>query len=646
MNDAVERLVREERVREAAELAEREGDLEVASALFERACDFERAAEVAYRSAAFDRALLLAVQAKSDAIATLALSKLDSGTPALSRIGPLLQSRGDHGWAAKVFEKDGKLAEAGDAWEKERDGVRAAAIFERMGDVVRAARVLETALRRDPTDEAALALGRLLARHQKSEAAVRTLQKISRESRLRRAALTVLAACFRQLGLGRAAVEAEEELAGLGGPLEDAIEEGPASEVKARIFGRYEVIREVASTPSARVLECTDCVRHEHVAVKIFAGYQARGGGRDALVRFEREVRALSALDHPNVVPLRDYIEEGPALVLEWMPKGTLEHMLARESIAPARAVEIAVAVLSAIGQAHRLGILHRDVKPSNVLFDGAGVAHLGDFGVAHLGDVSSTATAGVIGTLLYMSPEQRRGHPATVASDMFGVGAILWEMLTGTRFDAASNQPRTRPSAVHRDLDTRHDAVVARFLAEDPSARPEDAYAARKLLTSLSWASTYEPAVKPVSVRPPAADAPNERVRQDPLGGEVDERTGQEIARVPLNPERLQRARAFARAAHPALQTVLRVDRASNELWLAVPRGNIPDRSLDPIHEGDLLAALRALHQAGIVHGRVDRDHIRILGDEATLLFPPDLGEGVSAEDDLNGVATLKSFG
>src|SRR5262249_26617468 len=152
------------------------------------------------------------------------------------------------------------------------------------------------------------------------------------------------------------------------------------------------------------------------------------------------------------------------------------EQMLTSEPLTPARAVEIAQAVLSALGEAHRLGVIHRDVKPANVLFDEAGVTRLRDFGVAPLSDLSATPTAGVIGTLGYMSPEQREGRPATVRSDVFGVGAILWEMLTGERPEAAGGATlRVRPSAVHRDLDARHDALVLSFIAEDEAARPED---------------------------------------------------------------------------------------------------------------------------------------------------------------------------
>src|SRR5690606_17422083 len=92
--------------------------------------------------------------------------------------------------------------------------------------------------------------------------------------------------------------------------------------------------------PHARVLECADGVRGEHVAVKLFAGYDARGGGRDALARFEREVRVMGSLDHPNIVPLRDYLPEGPALVLAWMSGRTVEPALGawRPRCSPPRA--------------------------------------------------------------------------------------------------------------------------------------------------------------------------------------------------------------------------------------------------------------------------------------------------------------------
>jgi serine/threonine-protein kinase len=353
--------------------------------------------------------------------------------------------------------------------------------------------------------------------------------------------------------------------------------------------------------------------------VKIFAAYDARGGGRDALARFEREVRVLAALDHPNVVPLREYIAEAPAIVLAWMSGGTLEQRLAAGALAPARAVEIALAVLAALGDAHRLGILHRDIKPANVLFDEAGVARLADFGVAHLGDLSATATAGVIGTLAYMSPEQREGRPATVQSDIFGVGAMLLEMLTGERPVEGEGAPaglaRARPSGVHRDLDARHDEVVLRMIARDPSARPSDAFEARRALGGLAWPRAIEPAAP----RPAAGDR---KSSVHPSAGRLDVRldsrvvdrwTGRAIERVRLDDRALARAGAFARAAHPALQAVLRVDRDDGTLWLATPPGRMLDRPLTRSEKDTLRAALDALHAAGTVHGHVDAQHVSV---------------------------------
>jgi len=423
----IEQLVREERLVEAAELASSRGDPRRASALYERACDFRRAAEHALRAGDHARALPLALEGKEPDIAERALPELVRDPAHAERVAFHLERRGDFVWAGRVLEGVGKKVPAARAFERAGDAVRAAALLEAEGDVIGAARVLEAQARKEPGRGAIhVALGGILLRYGKLDAAVRALQKVRDDAPERRAALTLLLDALDRLGLSQARLEAEQELNRLGGAVElDAPAARPTS-LKVRLFGRYAVVREIASSPSARVLECTDGVRGERVALKIFAGYDTRGGGRDALARFEREVRVLGTLEHPNIVPLFDYVPEGPALVLAWMSRGTLEHMLAAEPLAPSRAVEIAQAVLAALAEAHRLGVIHRDIKPANVLFDAAGVTRLGDFGVAHLSDLSATATAGVIGTLGYMSPEQREGRPASVRSDLYGVGALL----------------------------------------------------------------------------------------------------------------------------------------------------------------------------------------------------------------------------
>jgi tetratricopeptide (TPR) repeat protein len=657
----VEQLVRAARLHEAALLARKKGDPRLATDLFERACAFEEAGRAAMAAGDPERALLLAVQGGENALAAAVLEALaatNEGPARCERVGGTLEQRGESSWAAAAYARGQAWHKAARCHERAGEAVAAATLHEKLNDVLGAARVLETELRRAPEHGAVrLALGELLLRYGKTEAAVRTLQRVGPGMEQRTRALALLVPALEALGLPQAAAEAKQELdqrddvaSAAGAPISTRTGHAPASRaggtdraaanLSARLFGRYEAIREIASTPTARVVECTDPVRGELVAVKIFAADEARGGGRDALARFEREVRVLAALDHPNVVPLRDYVPEGPALVLAWMSGGTLEERLLREPLSPARAVEIAVALLSALGEAHRLGVLHRDIKPSNVLFDDAGVARLADFGVAHLGDLSVTATAGVIGTLAYMSPEQREGRPATVQSDLYGVGAILLEMLTAERLSVAE-RARLLPSASHRDLDARHDAVVQQLLAPEPSARPLDAFAARRALTSLAWPDVLEPAAHPIRAR--AVSERPEALRALTLPGSPgfarDQWLERAVELVPLSEATMMRARAFARAGHRALQAVLRVDRDAETIWLEAldAAGSTTfERGAAAVTAEQRTAvteALEALHGQGAVHGHIDSGTVVITAaGEAKLRFGKPLA-GVAAD-------------
>jgi serine/threonine-protein kinase len=647
------------RTKEAAALFAALGRPEEASRLFEEACDFRAAAGEALRASDPKRAIKLAALAGDGELCARAVEVLAASADreGARRAAEDLAARGLHSPAGAVFEAIGELESAAQAFGVSGEARRAAACFERAGRPAEGARALEAALRRDADDhEARVLLGRLLARHGRTEAAVRALQKLPAGSPERASALPLLARCFTELGLEDAARSAREEMGSLGIAEDDAAASSrgargrPSSRPGAKgagalLFGRYEVVREVASTPHARVLEAKDRITGGRVAVKIFAAAPL-DAGRDALLRFEREARALAELRHPNVVPLLAYLPEGPAMALAWMAGGSLLDRAREEGIAPRRAVEIAATLLSALGEAHRLGILHRDVKPSNVLFDEVGTAYLSDFGAAHLGDLSSTATAGAIGTFAYMSPEQRIGRPATLASDLYGVGAVLFELLTGLAPEPAKEGLlRDPPSSMNPDLTPAHDAVVARLLEEDPKSRPADAFEARRAIQSMPWPDRVHERRPGAPVIERASEASEDRLGpahdagdgRDAAVRRYDAWIGRDVLVFPLTEQTLARARAFARAGHAALPTVLRVDSAEEEIWIAAPppgSRSLSDepRALSPGQRARLREAVAALHAAEGAHGCIDAAHLYILDGEVTLAYPRSMPEGDAA--------------
>jgi serine/threonine-protein kinase len=653
MHQDVAELAREGRLVEAAERALAHGDPRAARELFEQACAWDRAAEASLAAGDPGAALWLAALGGAESVATAALEEVAQTRTKdqLAALGKDLRQRGQYAWAARTFERADANQDAAEAWERAGEPLRAATLLEPLGPV-HALRALEAALRRNPDrDDVRVALGGLLLRCGKPERALRAVQKVETDSPLRREALEVARSALVELAMNDARAEVDAELATLVGPMHAA---PPAREpvrpvsTVARLYGRYEIVREVSSTATARVLECEDTLRGERVALKVFSadGQRARGAGRDALARFLREARVLAELAHPNIVPLRDVIDQGPALVLAWMPGGTLEERLASEPFTPAHAVLIARSVLEALGEAHRIGVVHRDLKPANILFDAAGTPRLADFGVAHLGDLSVTATAGVFGSLAYMSPEQREGRPATAQSDLFGVGVILLEMLTGTRPVAQDGDTAAGVgdslSAWHRHMGAEHDALARAMVARDPEARPASAFAASRALGVLSWPTDVDPlrkmspVAKAASVHPPA-----ERLVTTSEGAGRDAWLERAVTLVPLTDRSLARAIAFAGVNHRALQPMLRVDRDRGALWLGAPQGRRLARALLPDEREALAHALAQLHANGFVHGSVDRNALVVGTDGPVLLFPREEHEG-SPEADLAALDAL----
>jgi eukaryotic-like serine/threonine-protein kinase len=599
-------LVRTQRLLEAARLSSERGDAATASALFERACEWRSAAHEALRAGEVLRGLELAVRGGDEPTAHEAIARLAADAIASDRAAAYLARRGHHRWAAATLEACGRIADAARSWERAGEFARAGALFERAGEPAHAARVLEAALRRDPSAaRAAVALGSLLVRFGKDEAGVRVLQRVPATASERRDALPLLAGALRRLGMDAAASEAALELAALGG----ANPVGPVGATETAPFhGRYAFVRPIASSARARVLEALDRARNERVAIKVYASGDARGPDRAmtaAVARLEHDVRALRAIDHPSIVPVRE-LAPGPSVVMAWMEGGTLEQRLAEGPVAPALAAEIAGAILAALGEAHRVGVLHRDVKASNVLFDASGAARLSDFGAAHAADASATVTLGDLNVLAYASPEQREGREVTARSDLFAVGVLLEEMLTGRRPGSAPR--RVLPSEANPSLDPRHDAAVASLTSTEVRARPTDAFQARDMLLALPWpreATRPIGATHVVDDRRASESAAEDRLSRQPDGRWLDVWTGRRVELAPLTEDSLERARLFTRADHPALQPVLRVDRERGCLWLAACEPSI-DRPLSFTERARIEGAVDALHGAGAARGRV----------------------------------------
>ncbi len=254
--------------------------------------------------------------------------------------------------------------------------------------------------------------------------------------------------------------------------------------------GRYEITARVARGGMASVYEATDLRLDRTVAVKVM--HAGLGDDDDFAARFVREARAAARLSHPNVVAVYDQgHDDGTVfLVMELIPGHTMRDTIAKESpMSPSRALALVEPVLSALASAHRSGLIHRDVKPENVLIADDGRIKVADFGLAKAvsTDTQHTATKGVlIGTVSYLAPELVVEGRADARADVYAVGVLLYELLTGVKPHEGEtpiqvaykhvHQDVPPPSALVPELPAYVDALVARATARDRSLRPADA--------------------------------------------------------------------------------------------------------------------------------------------------------------------------
>jgi len=285
------------------------------------------------------------------------------------------------------------------------------------------------------------------------------------------------------------------------------------------IDGRYRVISRLGSGGMADVYLAQDQLLGREVAVKVLHHHFAED--HEFVERFRREASSAAGLSHPNIVGIFDRGEWNGTyyIAMEYVAGRSLK-MIVREqgAIEPVAAIDIVIQILRAARSAHRRGVIHRDLKPHNVILDEEGRVRVTDFGIARAGASDMTLTGSIMGTAQYLSPEQAQGFAVSASSDLYSIGVILYELLTGAvpfegetavaiAFKQVSAEPRP-PSQLNPALPASLDAVVLRALAKDPAQRYTDADALiaaleRERETLPAFAGAPAPPVGAVPVVP-----------------------------------------------------------------------------------------------------------------------------------------------
>jgi serine/threonine-protein kinase len=275
-------------------------------------------------------------------------------------------------------------------------------------------------------------------------------------------------------------------------------------------IGRYEILGEIGRGAMGTVYQARDPLIERTVAIKTIAIAQLRQEGTDAESRFLREAQSAGRLSHPNIVTIYDVGEvDGLAYIaMEYLPGATLRDLMNKGPMPLDLALDTVTQMAEALAFAHEHGVIHRDIKPANVVVTGqSGRIKLTDFGIAHLANSEHTHAGQMLGSPRYMSPEQAMGREVDGRSDIFSLGAMLYEMLTGHyAFDGDSlptivyrviNEAPVAASTLRPQLPAGLTSLLTHMLSKTPHARPD----ARSLVNALhALASAAQQAQEPPS--------------------------------------------------------------------------------------------------------------------------------------------------
>jgi serine/threonine-protein kinase len=280
--------------------------------------------------------------------------------------------------------------------------------------------------------------------------------------------------------------------------------------------GRYQVLAHLGTGGMAEVYCAQDLQLGRKVALKVL--HERFAADEEFVERFRREASAAAGLQHQHVVSVYDRGEwdDTSYIAMEYVPGKTLKELVRDEGpLPPERAVDLTVQILRAARFAHRRGVIHRDFKPQNVIVDDEDRAKVTDFGIARAGASDMTQTGSIMGTAQYLSPEQAQGHAVTARSDLYSIGIVLYELLTGkVPFEAEAavtialkqvSEPPVPPSQINPAVTPELEAVVLRALAKDPADRFADA---DEFIAALEAAGSRIPSAAAIAAAEAAAAA------------------------------------------------------------------------------------------------------------------------------------------
>ena len=285
--------------------------------------------------------------------------------------------------------------------------------------------------------------------------------------------------------------------------------EGSGGPALVTLDGRYHIVERIAAGGMGEVFRAQDAVLAREVAIKVL--HRSLAGDQSFVDRFRREARAAAGLSHPNIVAVYDWgaVDGIYYMVMEFVRgRGVRDLLNATERLEPAQAAEVVRQTLLALQHAHQQGIVHRDVKPENILVTREGVVKVADFGLARAyADGRATQAGSVTGTVQYLSPEQIRGEPSDPRSDLYSLGVVTYELLTGrlpftgeTAMSIAYKHLSDRvpvPSAAVPSIPAELDAFVASATDRAREMRPESAAEMRRDIEAIA---TALPAARPLA--------------------------------------------------------------------------------------------------------------------------------------------------